>query len=196
MNKKNLYLIALMAPALLFPNLAYAHTYGALEAGFFHGLIHPFGGLDHLLAMIAVGLWAAQIGGRALWLIPMSFVVMMVGGSAIGMVWGASSHVELGIIGSLLVLGTLVATSWRLSTHLAVCMVGLFAVFHGIAHGAEIPQASTPALYGMGFVLATISLHGLGMMTALFSNNTVSLRLARMTGGIVMIFGLTMIAGY
>ena len=142
---------------------AQAHTGEAHGAGFVHGFTHPFGGLDHLLAMVTVGLWAAQRGGRALWAVPVSFMGMMLAGGLLGLNGVALPSVELGIAASLVVLGSLVALAVRPSVWLGAAIVGAFAVFHGHAHGAEAPEAATPALYAAGFVAATGLLHLLGI---------------------------------
>ncbi len=142
---------------------AHAHTGDAHGAGFVHGFAHPFGGLDHLLAMVTVGLWAAQRGGRALWVVPLSFLGMMLVGGLLGLNGVELPSVELGIAASLVVLGSLVALAVRPSAWLGAAIVGAFAVFHGHAHGAEAPEAGAPALYAVGFVAATALLHLLGI---------------------------------
>lgn len=142
---------------------AAAHIFGAQGAGFAQGLVHPLGGIDHLLAMVAVGLWAAQLGGRALWAVPAAFVGMMAVGGITGMIGVPLPMVELGIAGSLLVLGALVALSSRLPVALSAALVGLLALFHGHAHGTELPEAASALAYGIGFVAATAALHGIGI---------------------------------
>lgn len=149
------------------PNAALAHTFGAHDAGFVHGFTHPVGGWDHLLAMVAVGLWAAQRGGAALWALPAAFVAAMIGGGLFGMAGVALPQVELGIVLSVVVLGGLIALQSRLPMLSSVAVVALFAVFHGYAHGAEMPEAAQPALYGLGFALATALLHAAGIGAAL-----------------------------
>jgi urease accessory protein len=126
-------------------------------------LAHPFLGLDHLLAMIAVGIWAGQLGGRAFWFVPLTFVSVMSAAATLGSFGITLPMVEPAIACSVLVLGLLIAGSVRLPTMAGVGLVGLFAVFHGYAHGLELPQAASPILYGIGFVLATSLLHGLGI---------------------------------
>lgn len=149
------------------PAVAHAHTFGAHDAGFVHGFLHPVGGLDHLLAMVAVGLWAAQRGGAALWALPVAFVAAMIGGGLLGMAGIGLPGVELGIVGSVVALGALIALQSRLALPASVAAVALFAVFHGHAHGAEMPEAAEPLLYGLGFALATALLHGAGVAAAL-----------------------------
>ncbi len=161
-------LFALCVYAALLP-VAEAHTFGAHGAGLAAGLVHPFIGLDHLLAMIAVGIWAGQLGGRATWFIPLTFVSVMSAAAFLGWFGFSLPLVEPVIAGSVLVLGLLIAGSVRLPTIAGAGLVGLFAVFHGYAHGLELPQAASPVLYGLGFVLATTLLHGLGIGFALSS---------------------------
>lgn len=142
---------------------AQAHTLGAHGAGFAAGVAHPFLGLDHLLAMVAVGLWAAQRGGRALWAVPLAFIGMMAFGALLALAGVALPGVEAGIAVSVLILGLLIASSARLPVLASMLLVGAFAVFHGHAHGAELPQTASVALYGLGMMAATAALHGLGI---------------------------------
>lgn len=174
---------------------AHAHTGGVHGAGFEHGFAHPFGGVDHLLAMVTVGLWAAQRGGRALWAVPLSFMGMMLAGGLLGLNGVALPSVELGIAASLVVLGSLVALAVRPSAWLGAAIVGVFAVFHGHAHGAEAPEAAAPALYAAGFVAATGLLHLLGI--AGFRSAAVAKlggALVRLTGAAVAASGLALLA--
>jgi urease accessory protein len=173
---------------------AAAHTFGAQGAGLAQGFLHPFGGIDHLLAMVAVGLWAAQRGGRALWAVPASFVAMM----ALGGVAGASGVtlplVELGIAVSLVVLGAAVAFSIRLPVAAAAALVGLFALFHGHAHGAELPETASALEYGLGFVVATASLHGLGVAIGVLLKRDAGKLLVRIGGAGIAATGLLLAA--
>jgi urease accessory protein len=159
----------------LFAGTASAHTGNHLVTGFTSGLTHPLSGLDHLLAMIAIGLWAAQQGGRALWAVPAAFVGAMVLGG--GLAWAGWSLplAESGIAASVLVLGLLVTTQrqWTLTTGMVIAAG--FAVFHGYAHGLEMPQAASPALYAFGFVLATVALHGTGIAGGLLGRRAMQL---------------------
>ncbi len=152
-------LLALAAPAA-------AHPLGIAGAGWAAGFVHPLGGLDHALAMIAVGLWAAQLGGRAVWLVPATFVVVMLAGGALGASGLAWPVLELGIVGSVLLLGLMIAAAVRVPTWLGMALVGLFALCHGYAHGSEMP-AGAGALYVVGFAAATALLHGVGVALGL-----------------------------
>ncbi len=147
-----------------FASPAMAHTgvdlFGA--SGFVAGFSHPMLGLDHLLAMLGVGIWAAQLGGRATWLVPAAFVSVMVAGAALALSGAALPMVEFGIGGSVLVIGGLIACGARLPIAVAMALAGLFALFHGHAHGTELPGFAHPAAYGFGFVAATALLHAAG----------------------------------
>ena len=160
--KYSLALFGLLAYVTILP-VAEAHTFGSQGAGLMAGLTHPFVGLDHLLAMFAVGIWAGQLGGRAVWLIPLTFVSVMAVAATLASFGLLLPLMEPAIACSVLVLGLLIAGSVRLPTSVGVLLVSLFAVFHGYAHGLELPQAASPILYGAGFVLATALLHGLGI---------------------------------
>lgn len=145
---------------------AAAHTGEHAVSGFLSGFTHPFAGVDHLLAMVAVGLWAARQGGRALWIIPASFVLAMVAGGVLAGWGGMLPHIETGIAASVLVLGLAVAIGRPVPLAFAVAVVTGFALCHGYAHGLEMPHAVAPVLYGLGFVTATALLHALGVAGA------------------------------
>lgn len=162
-----------LVPLCLFAGAASAHTGQHAVAGFSSGFGHPFSGLDHLLAMIAVGLWAAQQGGRALWAVPAAFVAAMGLGGALAWAGGELPQVETGIAVSVLALGLLVATRRRWAVPAGMAVVAVFALFHGYAHGLEMPQAASPALYAAGFVLATVFLHGVGIAGSLAGRRAV-----------------------
>lgn len=157
-------LMLLVAPAVLAHGEG-AHTHAA---GLFAGLAHPFIGPDHLLAMVAVGMWGAQQGGRALWALPLTFVGVMTFGSVLGVAGialpGVGTGVEAGILLSVLALGLLVALASRWALPLAALLVGLFALFHGAAHGLEMPLAASPWAYGAGMLAATALLHVSGVL--------------------------------
>ncbi|MEY3881926.1 MAG: hypothetical protein RIQ94_2722 [Pseudomonadota bacterium] len=161
-TKTSLFLSVLVSSILILP-VAEAHTFGAEGAGLAAGFVHPFMGLDHLLAMIAVGIWAWQLGGRAVWFVPITFVSMMPIAATFGLSRFSLPIIEPAIACSLLILGLLILGAVRLPLIISVCLVGLFAVFHGYAHGLELPQTASPALYSIGFILATALLHGLGI---------------------------------
>lgn len=187
MHIRNLTLLLLAAAA----PAAWAHGQGAHahEAGLIAGMLHPFSGFDHLLAMVAVGLWAAQQGGRARWLLPLSFVGAMAVGSGFGVAGAALPGVETGIALSVLVLGLLVALQSRWALGLACAMAGFFALFHGVAHGQEMPLAASPWGYGAGMIAATAALHASGVLAGIKAR-ALALRLA---GAAVSIAGMGML---
>ncbi len=153
--------------ASLFGSSAEAHLLGAHGAAAAGGFAHPFVGLDHLVAMVAVGVWAVQQGGRAMWAVPASFVGAVTIGGAFGLVGGTLPATESVIAGSLIVLGLLVGLAVRPAPWIAACIVGFFALFHGYAHGGELPVAAAPWQYALGFIVATATLHGIGMLGGL-----------------------------
>jgi urease accessory protein len=148
---------------MLVAQTAQAHIIAAQGGGFGAGMAHPFTGLDHMLAMIAVGLWASQLGGRARWAVPLAFMGAMTVGAGLALAGVRLPMVETGIASSVLVLGLLIAFAARLPVAVSAVLVAAFAVFHGHAHGNELPQAASEALYGAGFLLATGALHVTGL---------------------------------
>jgi len=194
--KRLLRLASPAALALLFPALAQAHPGHDghdLTWDFSGGFAHPVGGLDHILAMVAVGLWAAQLGGRARWLVPAAFVGVMALAAAFGQRAGAIPGTEQGIAASVLVLGLLIAATVRLPVAAGMALAGLFAAFHGVAHGAEMPATAGGLAYGAGFMVATASLHtagaGLGLLAGKFSA-----RVPRLAGWGIAAAGVVMMA--
>jgi urease accessory protein len=147
----------------LIPTAALAHPGLGDAHGLAQGLAHPFSGLDHVLAMVTVGIFAWQLGGRALWLVPTSFVLAMAAGGALAMLGVPLPLVELGIAMSVVVLGAIVALGVKTPVAMAMSLVGLFAVFHGHAHATEMPLDASGGAYGVGFVLATGLLHLAGI---------------------------------
>ena len=142
---------------------AFAHPGHGPAVGLAAGFAHPFSGWDHLVVMVAVGLWAAQLGGRALWAVPAAFVGTMAGAAVFGHWVGVIPGTEQGIAASLMVCGLLLAAAVRLPTAGAAALVGVFAVFHGLAHGAEMPATAAGASFGLGFLAATALLHAAGV---------------------------------
>jgi len=154
-----------VAAATLAPVAAFAHAGHGDTAGFAHGFVHPLGGLDHMLAMVTIGILAYQLGGRALWLVPTTFVAVMAAAGLAGVAGLHIPYTEAGIGLSVLVLGAVVALGLRFPVAIAMGLAALFAVFHGFAHGAEMPLEGSAAAYGAGFMLATALLHltGIGL---------------------------------
>ena len=150
-----------MACSLSVP--ANAHIVGGEAGGFLSGFEHPISGLDHILAMVSVGLWGAQLGAPAIWLLPVTFPMVMAFGGFLGLIGIPFPGVEVGIALSALLLGAAVMTQWRPPLLAAAALVGVFALFHGHAHGAELPPGESGLLYSVGFVVATGLLHLVGI---------------------------------
>jgi urease accessory protein len=179
------------ASLALFAGTASAHTGDHAVTGFASGLAHPFLGLDHLFAMIAVGLWAAQQGGRAVWAVPAAFVAAMGLGGVFAWSGGVLPQVETAIALSVLVLGLLIATRRHWAAPVGMAVAAGFALFHGYAHGLEMPQAASPALYALGFVLATVFLHGIGISGSLAGRRAVQIAGAGIAAtGLALIFAM------
>ncbi|QUX97037.1 urease accessory protein UreJ [Marinomonas sp. CT5] len=154
----------LFAAALLVATgSVFAHPGHEHASSFMTGFSHPMGGLDHLLAMVAIGLWAASIGGRALWAIPVAFVMTMILGGGLAVAGMTVPFVEQGILLSVIVLGALVLFAKRLPTLVCAAIAGGFALFHGAAHGMEMPLTANGLQYALGFALATAGLHAVGL---------------------------------
>jgi len=180
---------------LLAPTLGHAHP-GHATSGIEHGFSHPFSGLDHLLAMLAIGLWAGQLGGRARWQIPLAFVVTMILGGILGM-WGVVvPAMEQGVILSVLALGVLVAGGFRLPKQACIAIASVFAVFHGAAHGLEIPAGATGLRYVGGFAFATGLLHLAGIGLGLIAGNLRQPRFVQMAGGAIAVCAVLLAAGW
>jgi hydrogenase/urease accessory protein HupE/outer membrane cobalamin receptor len=159
-------ILLLLAGLMLVPLQAHAHAAGAAVNGWHDGFNHPLHGWDHLIVMIAVGLWAAQQRGRAVWLIPLTFVGVMTLGGIVGVTGIIVPGVELAILVSVAVFSVLVARRIHFRVGPTILLVGFFAFFHGFAHGAEMPGSASMVTFGLGFILATLLLHGLGLVTA------------------------------
>jgi urease accessory protein len=189
-----LHRIALAAVATLAATPAFAHVGIGATSGFAAGFAHPLSGLDHMTVMIAVGLWAALKGGRALWVWPAAFVGVMLVGGALGMTGIPIPFVEPGILASVVALGLLVALAADLPVWTGALIIGLFALFHGHAHGTEVPETAGGLEYMAGFALATAALHGVGIAAAL----SFGLRyrsLVRAAGAACALVGVALFAG-
>jgi urease accessory protein len=189
---------ALALAGALLPTAALAHTGVGDTSGFAHGFWHPIGGLDHVLAMVAVGAFAARLGGRALWIVPSAFVAMMAVGGFIGLEDIPLPFVETGIALSVVVLGLAVALRWKLPVAAAGALVGLFAVFHGHAHGGEMPVDAAGLSYALGFMLATALLHvaGIGLGLAIGKIGARSKLVLQASGGAMALAGVALLGGY
>ena len=187
-----------LAGALL-PSLVFAHT-DVSHAGigdtssFMHGLTHPASSLDHVCAMLAAGLWAAQMGGRSVWAVPLTFVSVMALGGILPVLGISLPFVEQGIVLSVLLLGVLIVAQVRFPLWLGGTLVGLFALWHGHAHGAEMPASAVGLFYGLGFALTTTWLHVAGVALGLRMQQLVSVRAVRFTGFGIVLCGAYLVA--
>ena len=181
---------------LLLSQGAQAHTGAGVAGGFWSGVLHPITGWDHVIAMVAVGLWGAFLGRPAIWVLPVVFPLVMAFGGALGVLGVPLPHVEVGIALSAVVLGLMVATAARLPLLWAGVIVGIFAIFHGHAHGTELPGAANPFAYALGFVIATGCLHVLGITFGLLTKWKEG-RIAVRTGGMaIAVTGLAFLTGW
>ena len=176
------------------PALSLAHS-GAAGHGFGSGFLHPFAGLDHILAMAAVGLWATQIGERALWAIPAAFLGVMGLGAMLGAYGAPLPLWEVAIAGSVVVFGLLVGLAARLPLAVGTSLTGLLALFHGFAHGAEMAPNTSLMAYGSGFLIATAALHGLGLVVGTVGFTAKGRLFLRIAGGGTAAAGLAMLSG-
>jgi urease accessory protein len=186
---------ALLALIAFTPVLAQAHPGHGLHNSFSGGFNHPMHGLDHILAMVAVGIWAAQLGGRALWAVPATFISVMMIGGALGMTGIQLPMVEAGIMASVLVLGLMIAMAARLPLVASMALVGVFALFHGHAHGTEIPAAASGLQYALGFVVATAILHAAGIALGLIAQKNLRAPVIRLAGAAIAICGVCLWTG-
>lgn len=188
----------LTAAVVTLPTLAMAHPGQGEVHGFSGGFAHPLGGLDHVLAMTLVGVLATQLGGRALWLVPASFVGVMALGGWAGFAGAGLPFVELGISASIVVLGAIVAFGLSVPVAAAMGLVGFFAIFHGYAHGAEMPESARGLTYAAGFMAATALLHTLGLVGGLLLDRATKMRgasIVRCVGGVGALAGVAILSG-
>jgi urease accessory protein len=186
---------ALLACLAFLPTAVFAHAPDVAGGGFLTGFLHPILGYDHLIAMVAVGLWGAFLGDRALWLLPIVFPSIMAVGAAVGILGVTLPLVEFIIALSGVVLGALIVLKFRAPLAIAMVLVGVFALFHGYAHGLEMPAEMSVLTYGAGFVVGTGLLHmigiGLGFLTMLPRGEL----MVRGCGGVISLVGLTYLVG-
>jgi len=179
-----------LAWAVLLPTAAEAHPDASHGAGFVAGFLHPLSGLDHVVAMVAVGLWGAVLGPPALWVLPVAFPLVMAFGGLLGLLGVPIPGVEIGIALSGLAMGLLVLFELRLPLWLASLIVGSFAIFHGHAHGAELPAGGNALLFSLAFVIATGLLHLLGILLGETRRWPGGRRFVQVAGGCVALVGL------
>ena len=189
------FLMALLFAAI--PGVAYAHDGTNLGlGGFLSGIVHPVLGYDHLLAMLSVGIISAQIGGRAIWTVPATFVSVMAVGGVLGLINIGLNVTELGIAVSLVILGLVIAAERKIPTLIVMIGVGFFAIFHGYAHGAEMPDTAEPFLYALGFLVGTALIHIAGVVIGDISRHYERGKVAlRVGGAMIALVGLLFIFG-
>ncbi|MEN8174461.1 MAG: HupE/UreJ family protein [Pseudomonadota bacterium] len=186
----------LLIPAVLLgPCTALAHQQGAADStAFLGGFSHPFGGVDHLLAMLAVGIWGARLGMPAIWMLPVAFPMLMAVGGALGILGVPLPSVELGIALSVVVLGAVILFALRPPLWISLLIVSFFAVFHGYAHGIELPRQADPLPYSLGFVTATGLIHLAGIGIGLVARLPHGMTLLRAGGGMIAATGVYLLA--
>lgn len=181
--------------ALTLAGGAYAHEGTGIAGGFVSGFMHPILGWDHVVAMIAVGLWGAFLGSPAIWILPVVFPLVMAMGGALGVVGVPIPAVETGIAASAVVLGAMVAIAARPPIWVAAVIVGVFAIFHGHAHGTELPNAANPLAYSIGFVVSTGLLHLSGIAFGLLVRWPAGKMAVRAVGGGIALAGVGFLTG-
>jgi urease accessory protein len=195
MNVRLVLVFALAALTWLAPGASFAHVETGEVGGFLSGFHHPIGGLDHILAMFAVGLWGAQLGAPAIWVLPVTFPLIMAFGGFLGLIGIPVPGVEIGIALSAVVLGLAVLTQFRPRLAIAMLMVGVFAIFHGHAHGTEIPAGASGLAYSIGFVVATGLLHAAGIVVGLLYAWSAGRVFVRAAGSAVALAGVAFLTG-
>ncbi|MCJ7555662.1 MAG: HupE/UreJ family protein [Gammaproteobacteria bacterium] len=187
--------LLVLTVVLLWPLAAWAHIESGQAGGFLNGLSHPVSGLDHVLAMVAVGLWGAQLGSPAIWLLPVAFPMMMAFGGMLGLMGIPVPGIEIGIALSGVVLGALILGETKMPLFGALFVIAIFAVFHGHAHGTELAPGQNAMLYSLGFVLCTGTLHAIGITMGLVHRWDFGRLALRGAGSVVMAGGLFFLWG-
>lgn len=195
MSNKSLYYCVVLVLAM-FSSFAFAHTEHGVASGFMSGLLHPLFGLDHVVAMVAVGLWGAVLGGNYIWLLPVVFPLVMAFGGVMGIFLIPIPAVETGIAASAIVLGLMVGFAVRPPIYVAAVIVGAFAVFHGHAHGTELPNAQNALTYSIGFVISTGLMHLAGVALGLLNRWPAGKIAIRSGGGLIALCGVGFISGF
>lgn len=187
--------VAAALPLLLLASPAIAHTGGSAAGGFLNGFAHPFLGPDHVVAMLAVGMWGVFLGAPAIWLLPVVFPLVMAFGGALGILGMPLPAIETGIAASAIVLGLMVALALRPPLWIAAAIVGAFAIFHGHAHGTELPAGVNAAAFSIGFVTATGLLHLAGIAFGLLASWPAGKIAVRTAGAAIALAGAAFLAG-
>jgi urease accessory protein len=191
MNSRSLLILILAVNS----SVAWGHSEAGQASGFIAGLLHPVSGIDHVLAMIAVGLWGAQLGNPALWVLPIAFPLVMAFGGFLGLIGVPLPGVEIGIALSGLVLGLVVATKLQPPLWVALALVAVFSIFHGHAHGTELPEGANGLTYSLGFVIATGILHASGILIGLMQHWPQGKLALRWVGGAISLGGAYFLFG-
>ena len=186
--------LVLAIAALIAAQPAFAHEQTAVGGGLVRGLMHPLTGMDHLIAMVAVGIWGAQLGAPAIWILPITFPLVMAVGGVLGLLQVPLPMPELVIALSAFVLGAAIAMRLRLPFAAAAIVVAVFAIFHGHAHGAELPNSANPLAYGVGFVVATGLLHLCGITIGMLTRWPAGERLIQGLGAVIAALGCYFLA--
>lgn len=188
---------AVLACLLAWPILASAHIgQGDIGGGFVAGVAHPVFGLDHVVAMVAVGIWGAQLGAPAIWALPVTFPLVMAFGGVLGGLGVPIPGIEIGIAASAIVLGGMILFAARPPLWVAAVIVGIFAIFHGYAHGAELPESANAISYAVGFVVATGTLHALGILIGVLNRWRHGAQALRACGALIAACGLWFLSGH
>ncbi|BEU03765.1 urease accessory protein UreJ [Agarivorans sp. OAG1] len=188
-------LLSILAAMLLLSFNASAHEVTGFGGGFVSGFVHPVLGVDHVVAMIAVGLWGALLGAPAIWVLPVVFPLVMAFGGVLGIIGLPIPAVETGIATSAVVLGGMIAFALKPHLLVAAIVVAIFAIFHGHAHGTELPQSATPLAYSIGFVLSTGLLHLCGIVFGQLVRAPAGRVLIQATGGVIATAGVWILVG-
>jgi urease accessory protein len=183
-------LVTILLTFLICAQAAQAHVHKGEAVSFLSGLKHPISGLDHVVAMVAVGLWGAQLGAPAIWVLPVAFPMVMAFGGMLGLLGVPLPGMEIGIAASAILLGAAVMMELRPPLGLAALLVGFFAIFHGYAHGNELPAGESGLLYSIGFVMATGCLHAAGISIGLVHRWNWGQRALRVVGGAIALAGM------
>ena len=187
--------LAIAVLLIVYTSAASAHSGAGISGGFTSGFLHPIFGWDHVIAMVAVGLWGAFLGSPAIWILPVIFPLVMALGGALGVIGVPIPAVETGIATSAIVLGSMVAFAVRPPIWIAAVIVGSFAIFHGYAHGTELPNAANPLAYSIGFVISTGLLHLSGIAFGLLVRWPIGKVIVRAGGGLIALVGVGFLTG-
>jgi len=194
MMKPNRFWLFLATAVVLLPATAHAHAQVGEASGFATGFLHPLSGLDHIIAMVAVGLWGAQLGSPAIWMLPVTFPLVMAFGGFLGLVGVPLAGVEIGIALSGVLLGAAVMTESRPPVYVAAALIAVFAICHGHAHGAELPSGTSGLIYSIGFVVATGLLHACGIGIGTIHRWSYGRLALRALGGLISAGGVFFLA--